>query len=62
LILKTLEEKLENDNSYINAEMLLMESHGIKSQQVEDKDLYNAVREKISLLEKYGMAHMNPFL
>lgn len=52
--IKTLEEKLENDNSYINAEMLLMESHSIESQQVEDIDLYNAVREKISLLEKFG--------
>jgi hypothetical protein len=52
--IKTLEEKLGNDNSYINAEMLLMESHRIESQQVEDIDMYNAVREKISLLEKYG--------
>ena len=52
--IKTLEGKLENDNAYINAEMLLMESHHIESQQVEDTDLYNAVREKISLLEKYG--------
>jgi len=52
--LKTLEEKLGEDNSYINAEMLLMESHSIESQQVEDINLYNAVREKISLLENYG--------
>ncbi len=51
---KTLEEKLGQENVYINAEMLLMESHSIKSQQVEDINLYNASREEINLLEKYG--------
>ncbi len=51
---KTLEEKLGQENVYINAEMLLMESHSIKSQQVEDLNLYNAAREKINLLEKFG--------
>lgn len=51
---KTLEEKLGQENVYINAEMLLMESHSIKSQQVEDINLYNAARENINLLEKYG--------
>lgn len=50
---KTLEEKLGSDNAYINAEMLLMESHNIESHQVEDIDLYNAAREKINLLEQY---------
>ena len=50
---KTIEEKLGSDNAYINAEMLLMESHRIESQQVEDRDLYNAAREKIKLLEQY---------
>ncbi|MBI5057851.1 MAG: hypothetical protein HZB61_14660 [Nitrospirae bacterium] len=52
--IKTLEEKLGEKDAYINAEMLLIESHSIKSQQVEDLNLYNAVREKINLLEKYG--------
>jgi hypothetical protein len=51
---KTLEEKLGEDSIYINAEMLLMEGYGINSRQVEDKDLYNAVIEKISLLKEYG--------
>ncbi len=51
---KTLEEKLGKDNVNINAEMLLMESHSIKSQQVEDVNLYKEVREKINLLEKSG--------
>ena len=51
---KTLEEKLGQENVYINAEMLLMESHSIKSRQIEDINLYNAARENINLLEKYG--------
>jgi len=51
---KTLEEKLGKDNVNINAEMLLMESHSIKSQQVEDVNLYKEVIEKINLLEKFG--------
>lgn len=50
---KTLEEKLGQENVYINAEMLLMESHNIKSQQIEDMNLYNSAREKVSQLEKY---------
>lgn len=51
---KTLEEKLGEEDAYINAEMLLMQSHSIKTRQVEDLNLYNAAREKINLLEKYG--------
>jgi hypothetical protein len=51
---KTLENKLGKEDAYINAEMLLMESHSINSKQVEDINLYNAAREKINLLEKYG--------
>lgn len=51
---KTLEEKLGKEDAYINAEMLLMQSHSIKTRQVEDLNLYNAAREKINLLEKYG--------
>jgi hypothetical protein len=49
-----LEEKLGENSVYINAEMLLMKGYGIKSRQVEDLDLYNAVIEKISLLKEYG--------
>jgi hypothetical protein len=51
---KTLEEELGKDNVNINAEMLLMKSHSIKSQQVEDVNLYKEIREKINLLEKFG--------
>ena len=51
---KTLQEELGKEDAFINAEMLLMESHSIESQQVEDLNLYNAVIEKINLLDKYG--------
>ncbi len=50
---KSLEEKLGKEDVFINAEMLLMESYGIKILQVEDLNLYNAAREKIGLLGKY---------
>lgn len=46
----TLRKKLENDSVYTNAEMMLMENYGIKSQQVEDDYLYNAVKAAIRLL------------
>ena len=49
---KELEEKLEEDCIYTNAEMLLIESHGIKSRQVEDADLYHAATARIGLIEK----------
>ena len=48
----TLEKRLGSDDVYANAEMLLMESHGVRSRQVEDIELYNAVRDRIRLLEK----------
>lgn len=51
---KTLEGKLESDSAYINAAMLLRQSYCMESRQIEDMDLYMAVIEKISLLEKYG--------
>lgn len=48
----TLERRLGSDDVYTNAEMLLMESHGIKSLQVEDTRLYNEVSDRILQLEK----------
>jgi hypothetical protein len=46
-----LKEKLDSSN-YVNAEKLLMESHDIVAQQVEDDSLYRDVVNKIILLEK----------
>lgn len=45
-----LRERLQNDNVYTNAEMLLMENWGIQSRQVEDEDMYNAVKTGTLLL------------
>lgn len=48
---KALEEKLGDEKIFVNAEMLLMESHDIEGRQVEDLNFYNAAREKVSQLE-----------
>ena len=44
---KALEERLSDDNTYVNAEMLLKESHQLRTDQVEDKELYDAVSKCI---------------
>jgi hypothetical protein len=44
LDIKVLEERLSDSKAYINAEMLLKETHPLKLRQVEDKELYDAVR------------------
>jgi hypothetical protein len=41
---KILEERLSDNKIYVNAEMLLKENHPLRLQQIEDKDLYEAVR------------------
>ena len=44
LDIKLLEERLSDNKSYVNAEMLLKETHPLRLRQVEDKELYDAVR------------------
>jgi len=44
---KVLEERLSNNRAYVNAEMLLKETHPLKLRQVEDKELYDAVRNNL---------------
>jgi hypothetical protein len=44
---KALEERLSDDKTYVNAEMLLKESHQLRTEQVEDKELYDAVTKCI---------------
>jgi hypothetical protein len=44
---KALEERLSDDNTYVNAEMLLKESHQLRTDQVEDRELYDAVSKCI---------------
>jgi hypothetical protein len=45
--MKVLEEKLSDNKIYVNAEMLLKETHPLRLRQIEDKELYDAVRANI---------------
>ncbi len=47
LDIKVLEERLSNNKAYVNAEMLLKETHPLRLRQVEDKKLYDAVRNNL---------------
>ena len=47
LDIKVLEERLSNNRAYVNAEMLLKETHPLRLRQVEDKGLYDAVRNNL---------------
>jgi len=47
LDIKVLEERLSNNKAYVNAEMLLKETHPLRLRQVEDKKLYEAVRNNL---------------
>jgi hypothetical protein len=47
LDMKALEEKLSDNTAYINAEMLLKETHPLRLRQVEDKGLYDAARNNL---------------
>jgi len=42
--MKILEERFSDNKIYVNAEMLLKENHPLRLQQIEDKGLYDAVR------------------
>ncbi|MFB3887261.1 MAG: hypothetical protein ACE144_18710 [Thermodesulfobacteriota bacterium] len=42
---KVLEERLSDNKTYVNAEMLLNEYHPLRIKQVENKGLYDAVRD-----------------
>jgi hypothetical protein len=54
LDMKILEEKLSDDKTYVNAEMLLKENHPLRLRQVEDKGLYDAVRNNLLKLGSCG--------
>jgi hypothetical protein len=47
LDMKALEERLSDNKTYVNAEMLLKENHRLRLRQVEDKGLYDAVRANL---------------
>ncbi|HEX8948975.1 MAG TPA: hypothetical protein VF790_08450 [Dissulfurispiraceae bacterium] len=46
----TLEKRLSDDRVYVNAEMLLKEDYSMKTEQVEDRKLYEKVGESIHKL------------
>ncbi len=45
-----IQEKLTADTPYVNAEMLLMQYHSFQASQVEDKGMYDAVRNSLCKL------------
>ncbi len=49
----TLERRLSDNNVYVNAEMLLKETHPLRLAQIEDKELYDAVRTNIVRLASH---------
>jgi hypothetical protein len=51
----TLQKRLSDNNAFINAEMLLKETHPLRLAQIEDKALYDAVRTRIvELVSHHG--------
>jgi hypothetical protein len=52
--LKEIEERLVDDKTYVNAEMLLNENHPLRLRQVEDEQSYFAVRDGILKLVNTG--------
>lgn len=54
LDINTVEEKLSDNRVFVNAEMLLKEHFGLRTQQVEDKECYNAVGNAIHKLVSCG--------
>lgn len=54
--MQALEKRLSDNKVYVNAEMLLKETHSITLRQVEDKALYDAVRANIVKLSTNGIA------
>ena len=54
--MQALGKRLSDNKVYINAEMLLKETHSMRLRQVEDKVLYDAVRANILKLSTNGIA------
>ena len=52
--MKAIEERLADNRSYVNAEMLLNEYHQLRLKQVEDEKVYMAVRERVLKLVNTG--------
>jgi hypothetical protein len=50
--METLEKRLSDDKIYVNAEMILKENHALRLRQIEDEDLYRAVRNHLLKLAR----------
>jgi hypothetical protein len=58
--LKALEARLSDDQTYVNAEMLLKEDHSLRVRQVEDLPLYQEVRDGLLKLVSGGGKGCDP--
>jgi len=58
----TLERRLSDNDVYVNAEMLLKETHPLRLAQIEDKELYDAVRTHIVKLVNHQGSASDYFL
>ena len=58
--LKALEARLSDDQTYVNAEMLLKEDHSLRVRQVEDLPLYREVRDDLVKLASGGEKGCDP--
>ena len=45
--MEALEKRLSDNKTYVNAEMILKENHSLRLRQIEDEDLYKAVRNHL---------------
>lgn len=55
--INVLEERLADNRTYVNAEMLLKEGHRLRTEQVEDEELYGAVCKGIFELDRKTNSH-----
>jgi hypothetical protein len=60
LDINDLEKRLADNHTYVNAEMLLKKHYGLRTRQVEDKNLYDAVHDALLRLVINGENHGDP--
>ncbi len=55
-----LHKRLADENHFVNAEMLLMESFDMRASQVEDRNIYKAVRSSLKNLKVDDLDKLSP--
>ncbi|MFO7607555.1 MAG: hypothetical protein R6W72_14795 [Desulfurivibrionaceae bacterium] len=55
-----LHERLADESHFVNAEMLLMESFDMRASQVEDRNIYKAVRSSLNNLKTGDLDKLSP--